>query len=145
MPFFNAQETMYPTVELAEIAFYQAFEDASVEAMMAVWSGTAEISCIHPTGPVLLGVDAIRASWEQIFAGGSGVTLRVNVLREYASTAQVVHLVEEHLTVTANAAQQGHVLATNVYRLEDDGWRMVSHHGAPAPRPQPAGKAPTLH
>ncbi|HUW28873.1 MAG TPA: nuclear transport factor 2 family protein [Sulfuriferula sp.] len=136
---------MYPTVELAEIAFYQAFEDASVEAMMAVWSGTAEISCIHPTGPVLAGVDAIRASWQQIFAGGSGVKVQVNVLREYASTTQVVHLVEEHLSVTGNTAQQGHVLATNVYQLEGDSWRMVSHHGAPAPRPQPTGKAPTLH
>ncbi|BBP05310.1 hypothetical protein TPL01_14850 [Sulfuriferula plumbiphila] len=136
---------MYPTVELAEIAFYQAFEDASVEAMMAVWSGTAVISCIHPTGPALLGIDAIRASWQQIFAGGSGVTLQVNVLREYASTTQVVHLVEEHLTVAGNTAQQGHVLATNVYQLEDDGWRMVSHHGAPAPRPQQTDKAPTLH
>ncbi len=136
---------MYPTVELAEIAFYQAFEDASVEAMMAVWSGTAEISCIHPTGPVLVSVDVIRESWQQIFAGGSGVTIQVNVLREYASATQVVHLVEEHLSVTGNTAQQGHVFATNVYHLEDDGWRMVSHHGAPAPRPQPTSKAPTLH
>ncbi len=136
---------MYPTVELAEIAFYQAFEDASVEAMMAVWSGAAEISCIHPTGTVLVSVDAIRESWQQIFAGGSGVTIQVNVLREYASATQVVHLVEEHLSVTGNTAQQGHVFATNVYQLEDDGWRMVLHHGAPAPRPQPTSRAPTLH
>lgn len=136
---------MYSTVELAEIAFYQAFEDAKVEAMMAVWSSTAEISCIHPTGPVLVGVDAIRKSWQQIFAGGSGVTVQVNVLREYASATQVVHLVEELLTVTGNTAQQGHVLATNVYQLEGDSWRLVAHHGTPAPHPQPTGKAPTLH
>lgn len=136
---------MYSTAELAEIAFYQAFEDANVETMMAVWSGVEEISCIHPTGPVLAGVDVIRESWKQIFAGGSGVTIQVNVLREYASATQVVHLVEEHLTVTGNTAQQGHVFATNVYQLEEGGWRMVSHHGAPAPRPSQTNKAPTLH
>ncbi|MHB1245945.1 MAG: YybH family protein [Sulfuriferula sp.] len=137
---------MYTTVELAEIAFYQAFEDANLEAMMAVWSGAAEISCIHPTGPVLVGVDAIRQSWTQIFAGGSGVTVQVNVLREYASTTQVVHLVEEHLSVTGNASQQGHVLATNVYQLEEGGgWYLVAHHGTPMPHTAPAGKAPTLH
>lgn len=136
---------MYTSVELAEIAFYQAFEDADLEAMMAVWSGAAEISCIHPTGPILLGVDAIRLSWKQIFVGGSGVKVAVNVLREYASTTQVVHLVEEHLTVTGNTSQQGHVIATNVYQLEDGGWSLVAHHGTPAPHVAPPGKAPTLH
>lgn len=136
---------MYATVEFAEIAFYQAFEDANVEAMMAVWSDTAEISCIHPTGPVLVGLDTIRASWQQIFAGGSGVTVQISVLREYASDTQVVHLVEEQLTVTGNTAQQGHVFATNVYRMENGSWRMVSHHGTPAPRAVQTSKAPTLH
>ncbi|MEO6146603.1 MAG: nuclear transport factor 2 family protein [Sulfuriferula sp.] len=136
---------MYTSVELAEIAFYQAFEDADLEAMMAVWSEAPEISCIHPTGPILLGVDAIRMSWKRIFVGGSGVKVAVNVLREYASTTQVVHLVEEHLTVTGNTSQQGHVIATNVYHLGDGGWSLVAHHGTPAPHVAPPGKVPTLH
>lgn len=136
---------MFQTAELAEIAFYEAFETASLDAMMAVWSASAEVVCIHPTGPMLAGVDAIRESWQQIFSGGGGVSLSINVIREYASENLVIHLVEEHLTVVNQPAQQAHVLATNVYRLEDGGWRLLSHHGSPAPRPQKGEVAPTLH
>lgn len=137
---------MFKTAEHAEIAFYQAFENADLDAMMAVWSETADIACIHPTGPVLSGVEAVRESWRHIFSGGGGVSLTVSVIQAQEDDTLAVHLVEERLTVTAGRTQEARVIATNIFRLEYGSWRLVLHHSSPAPRPQIVEEAPrTLH
>jgi hypothetical protein len=39
--------------------------------MMAVWAEADDIVCVHPQGPRLVGFEAVRDSWMQIFAGGA--------------------------------------------------------------------------
>ena len=57
--FTNSQE--------AEQAFYDAFQRADLDAMMAVWAEDEEVFCIHPGGPRLTGLEKIRESFRQIF------------------------------------------------------------------------------
>ncbi len=53
----------------AALAFYQAFEAKDIEAMMAAWAEDEDIVCVHPGGARLVGYEAVRAGWEQLFAG----------------------------------------------------------------------------
>jgi len=58
-------------------AFYQAFEGHDIDAMMATWAEDEEIVCVHPGGARVVGYDAVRAAWEQIFAGDTRLKFRL--------------------------------------------------------------------
>jgi ketosteroid isomerase-like protein len=141
---------LFPTPDDAETAFYDAFERADIAAMMAVWDESEEIVCIHPQGPRLAGVEAVRESRVQIFAGGSQLRVRTTEARNYDSPTLAVHNVVEHVAPPGENAPVTSIFATNVYELTEGGWRMVMHHAAPAPEPrraeeEPSSTAHTLH
>lgn len=124
----------FSSVEEAEAAFYRAFERRDLDAMMAVWADEATVVCVHPGGPMLIGREAVRASWEQILGGGGSVGFTVQEVRRETRDGLAVHVVQEH--IRAGDERPGPpVLATNVYRLTDRGWRMILHHASPSPRP----------
>lgn len=143
---------LYPTPEDAETAFYEAFERSDLAGMMTVWAEDDDVVCIHPQGPRLLGFEAVRDSWVQIFAGGtSRLKMRTVESRKFSGQSVAVHAVVEVLSVPGQQGPTQSVCATNVYELTDHGWRMVVHHASPItePAPQPADDAPdsprTLH
>ena len=49
------KKTNFPTPQDAEAAFYDALENADLEAMMEVWSEDEEVSCVHPGGRRIAG------------------------------------------------------------------------------------------
>ena len=122
---------LYPTPDEAESAFYDAFERGDLAAMMTVWAQGDSVVCVHPRGPRLVGFDAVRDSWMQIFAGG-GAKLRIEPVetRRYDGQNVAVRAVIEVLSSPGHPDRQS-VVATNVYELTDDGWRMVVHHATP--------------
>ncbi len=65
---------LFATPDEAESAFYDAFERANVSAMMAVWAESDDVVCVHPQGPRLVGFEAVRESWMQIFASSAAST-----------------------------------------------------------------------
>jgi uncharacterized protein (TIGR02246 family) len=136
---------LYPTPEDAETAFYEAFERGDLAAMMAVWLERDDIVCVHPRGPRLVGFNAVRDSWSQIFAGGpSQLRIRASDVRNFDGNNVAVRALVEVLTSSAQpSAPPQSVCATNVYELTDGGWRMVLHHATPMPEPEPARDAPT--
>jgi len=146
----SRRNKLYPTPEDAETAFYEAFERADLAGMMAVWAASDDVVCIHPTGPRLLGFEAVRDSWVQIFSGGSQLRVRTTDVKKYDGQSVAVHSVVEVLTAPGQQGAGQSVLATNVYELGDTGWRMVIHHAAPMPEPaapadEPASPSHTLH
>lgn len=141
---------LFPTPEDAQTAFYEAFERGNLEAMMAVWAESDDIVCVHPQGPRLMGFEAVRESWVQIFSGATQLRVRTIDMQKFDGQSLAVHQVVELLT--APSQPQGptqSVCATNVYELTDDGWRMVVHHASPMPETAPAEEPPppthTLH
>ena len=58
-----------------------------------------EATCIHPGSARLIGLDAIRASWESIFSGG-GVTVRTRDVAVQSSGVVSVHNLIEQITRT---------------------------------------------
>lgn len=137
----------YATSRDAETAFYDAFQRASAELMMKVWADDDTIVCIHPMGPRLSGRRAVAQSWEQIFASGTPMRFE---LTEVACTLDgdlAVHCVHENIRHGPRLSQRSLVLATNIYRSGDRGWRMIVHHASPGVAPQVATNEPpsTLH
>ena len=126
----------------AEAAFYTAFSKRDLDAMMAVWAEDGDIVCVHPLGPLLIGVQAVRAAWEALFRNEQEIKFLVEERQRSQDEGLALHAVLEHIRIGGKA--QPPVAATNAYRLTGNGWRMILHHASPAPEPEKPA-APTLH
>lgn len=139
---------MFETSEAAEAAFYAAFARGRLDEMMRVWAPAADIVCIHPGGPRLCGVDEVRQSWRHILADSTPRAFDLRGLQVLDGGDQRIHLLEENIRVPGTTFTAPPVLATNIYRRDADGWRMVVHHASVSPaalrafRPAPTGSAP---
>jgi ketosteroid isomerase-like protein len=132
------KKTTFLTPQEAETAFYEALERADVDAMMEVWSDDDEVSCIHPGGPRVSGYAQVRENWAQIFK--SGQRLQVSLSDQVIVSGMMfsVHSQQENILVRGEGGVAGArsvVIATNVFLRAGSGWRMVLHHGSPAPAP----------
>ena len=123
----------YPTPEAAEAAFYAAFEARNLDAMMAVWAHDDSIACIHPLAAPLDGRAAVAAGWRSMFEAAGQFRVQVELAHEIREAGQVIRIVREYLVIGHETEPRPPILATNVYRREADGWRMVLHHASPLP------------
>jgi hypothetical protein len=55
-------------VNQANIRFYRAFENLSIESMDKIWKHGENVVCIHPGWDLFTGWLAIRESWTTIFS-----------------------------------------------------------------------------
>lgn len=119
------------TADDIEAAFYDALQNADLEKLMACWADEDEVVCVHPGGPRLIGIGAIRAAFDAMFANGS-IRAWPEGVRKIESLASSVHNVRERIEVlTEEGPREAHVIATNVYHKTAQGWRMVAHHASP--------------
>ena len=129
----------------AEAAFYRAFEDADLEAMMGVWAATPDIVCIHPAGPRLVGPAQVRESWRRIFAVGPSMQFAIAEPRAIEGGGMALHVVHEFITVAGEAAPRRPIIATNAFQLTADGWLLILHHASPIAGAQPPSAPASIH
>lgn len=111
--------------------FYQAFEGLKIEAMEALWSRDAAVSCVHPGWKMMRGWERVRASWEQIFSGTPFIQFIItDVSVGIAGDCGWVSCVENIVTVPGDAPSYATVHATNLFRREGGEWRLVVHHAS---------------
>ena len=130
-------------VEQANASFYQAFETLDLARMDLVWAHGPHVKCVHPGWPILIGWEAVRASWEAIFQNTEEMRFTLSDVRAAAGgdlawvtcTENIFSEVQGRLAVTS-------VLATNLFERGADGWRMVHHHASHVLSGQPADDAP---
>jgi ketosteroid isomerase-like protein len=137
--------TIFTTPQDAATAFYRAFEAKDIDAMMAAWAEDEDIVCVHPGGPRLVGFDAVRVGWEQIFAGETKLLFRLEELVVLETVGMAVQSAIEQVTVGDNPAPRGTAIASNVFLRTPSGWRIVLHHASPAPTMTIASPAGPLH
>ena len=125
---------LFATPGDCESAFYDAFERADLNLMMAVWADEPGIVCIHPQGSRLAGPTAIRASFTEIFSHGPTAKIKVSQLRTHQSQTLSIHSVFEIFNVPSRQESIPPVLASNVYLLTPYGWRMIVHHASLSPQ-----------
>ena len=142
------------TPDQAEAAFYLAFERADFDSMMSVWSTTDDIVCVHPSGPYLTGLDEVRSSWRQLLSGDPHLRFQINSVSAIQSDNLAIHLVQENIHIGQGKEPDFIVVATNIYRRDQGGWRMIVHHASPARQTSPVnvtqkqddrGEEQTLH
>jgi uncharacterized protein (TIGR02246 family) len=120
-----------------EAQFYEALQQGDIERLMAVWADDEDISCVHPGGPRVIGPEAIRASFEGMFANGS-IEAEPQRVRRMTSHDLAVHSVVERVRVMSEQGpQSAYVIATNVYIKTGLGWRLVVHHASPGSAGEP--------
>ena len=125
-------------------AFYQAFEARDLEAMMATWAEDEDIVCIHPGGTRHVGYDAVRHSFEQLFASETKLAFRVDAGVAIETVGLAMQSVVEHLRA-GDDGRRGAAIATNVLMRTPYGWRIVCHHASPAPAVTDAPQGGPLH
>ena len=124
---------MFATPEEAELAFYDSLERADLGRLMQVWSDDEEIICVHPGGLRVVGLHAVKESWQEILSQGA-LHIRPAKLVSTQSMMSTVHSLIEQITVRSQAGTEvAHCYATNVYHKGPTGWRMVMHHASAAP------------
>jgi len=119
------------TADDIEASFYDALQHADIDRLMACWADEDEVVCVHPGGPRIVGIGAIRAAFDAMFANGN-IRAWPERVRKIESLASAVHSVLERIEVmTAEGPRTAYVVATNVYQKTAQGWRMVAHHASP--------------
>ncbi len=131
-----------------EARLYEALQRGDLDLLMSLWADDDEVMCVHPGGPRVVGLPAIRSSFEAIFANGGIPVQPEQVHRLHWLGGAVHHLVERITVSTPDGVQTAWALATNVYVKAALGWQLVAHHASPA-SPVPATLGPdspsTLH
>ena len=121
---------IYTSPQDAALAFYQAFEARDIDAMMMAWADDEDIVCVHPGGARMVGFEAVRSAWEQLFAGDSKLSFRLDQVVVLETVGLAMQSAIEHVA-TADGTVRGAAVATNVFLRTPMGWRMVCHHASP--------------
>ena len=111
-------------------AFYQAIEAQDIDAMMATWADDEEIVCVHPGGARVVGYDAVRGAWEQIFASDTRLKFRIDSVVVTDTVGLAMQSAIEHVHA-ADGSARGAAAVTNVFLRTPSGWRIVCHHASP--------------
>lgn len=120
------------TPDEIEAAFYAALRGADLDGLMACWADDDDIVCIHPGGPRMAGMGAIRAAFDAIFSHGGPIQVQPEAIRRMNSKGSSVHSILERVEVmSTDGPVTAYVLATNVYQQTPQGWRLVLHHASP--------------
>ena len=104
--------------------FYLAFNDSDMEKMESIWSCDREVSVIHPGWDLLTGRGEVLMSWRQILKNSTFKKIScdnvwVNIMDEFANVICIEHLDDVEL------------IATNLFALEEDEWKIVHHQAGP--------------
>lgn len=129
---FNRPVTeKFNTPEEAEIAFYEAIERADIQALGKVWSLDENIVCIHPGATRIEGRAKVLESFTDMFADSPSIAFSISDALQTESDGLAIHLVREEIELDGQLVSI--MAATNIYHMEDGGWRMLLHHASHEP------------
>lgn len=136
---------LFETAQDAEDVFYDAFEEGDLDKMMRAWADDEDIVCVLPMREQVLGLTGVRKGWEEVFAAKVEVEINIHHQHWIEIGEVAVHVVHEQLIFDGNRKQMPPpVVATNVYRKGDNGWRMIWHHVSPLAPPVPQVSMPPV-
>ena len=115
------------TPDDVEAAFYAAFRRCDRSAMRDVWADD-EVICVHPGSHAIVGYEAVVRSWAHIFSNAGLPDIQVKVIKRVLHGPLAVHVVEEQ--IATGQTSYALVLASNIYRENEEGWFMLEHHAS---------------
>ncbi|MCD9593402.1 nuclear transport factor 2 family protein [Streptomyces sp. 8ZJF_21] len=128
-------------VALVNTALYDAMEQGDHSTLQRLWldSPDTEVSCVHPGWPVLRGRGEVLRSYALIMANTDYIQFFLTDVEVSVMTDTALVTCTENILSGAPAEEEGQlgplvgqlVVATNVFRRTEDGWKVWSHHGSP--------------
>ena len=115
--------TKQDAVLQANMDFYAAFARGDMEQMDNLWSQAEDLTCIHPGWQALVGRHAVMESWRSILANPPQV--RCVGARAFVNATCAYVICYEGL-------EEGMLVATNIFRKEEQGWCVIHHQAGPA-------------
>ena len=116
-------------VLFANDAFYLAFAIQNFKEMRGSWAAQTPVTCIHPGWDVLSNLEDVLDSWEDILASpnATNIICKNPIVRVHGNFAYVA---------CHEILDQGFLVATNVFVLENGLWKIVHHQAGEAPPPE---------
>ncbi len=103
-----------------------------METLSSVWDHSNSVKCIHPGWHLLEGWEAIQESWINICSSSAAMKISLrNIKAEIYGKFGIVTLVEEITYTEHSSIRTGAVVATNIFQLIDDKWKIIHHQGSP--------------
>ncbi|MGW3659310.1 nuclear transport factor 2 family protein [Streptomyces sp. NPDC005151] len=128
-------------VEQANTAFYEAMERGDLDELSGLWlpGENLTISCVHPGWPVLSGRGEVLRSYALIMANTEYIQFFLTDIGVSMTGETALVTCTENILSGGPAEDGGElgplvgqlVVATNVFRRTEDGWKLWSHHGSP--------------
>jgi ketosteroid isomerase-like protein len=123
-------------VGAANSEFYAAIESGDVGEIEAMWDTADDVSCVHPGWPPVWGRSRVLRSWAVIMANTAYLQFFPTGVEVAVANDVGIVTCEHSLLARINDADSGlgetaRVVATNVFRRRDDGWRLWAHHASP--------------
>ena len=120
-------------VRQASEQFYAALNstlDGDSSPMEQIWSHGSDVSVMHPFGGRMVGWEEVGASWEQAAQAFSGGQVALDEIVVFAISEDAAYTLGTEHGQGSIGDQTVRIewRATNGYRRESDGWKMVHHH-----------------
>ena len=95
MPRSTAQQAaLLASPDDTEAQFYEALQQADLDHLMALWADDEEVACVHPGGPRIVGLAAIRAAFTAVFERGAVNVHPERVRRLHSGDCAIHHVLE---------------------------------------------------
>ena len=131
----NAAQAAEPdekAVRQATDGFYAALNAmfiGNIEPMTAVWSHAEDVTYMGPDGKFLVGWDQVSANWKQQADMKLGGTVRPEATHTtVGQDIATVECYEVGNNIVDGKAEKVLLRATNVFRKENEQWKMIGHH-----------------
>ncbi len=94
-----------------------------------IWSHSAAVTTLQPSGGRQVGWDEVRASWEKVaqMVSVGRVKLRDQLIQVAGEVAYELGTEQFSMTMAGHSVLGEHRV-TNIYRREVGGWKVVHHH-----------------
>jgi ketosteroid isomerase-like protein len=120
----------------------EAFICGDPEPVQKRWSKRDDVTLANPLGPPVRGWDAVREVADRTASQlRDGEAFSFESISTYATTDLAYELGIERCSVKVGGADEAAPSAlrvTNIFRREDDGWRVVHRHADPITGHRPA-------
>jgi ketosteroid isomerase-like protein len=129
-------------VERVNQAFYDSVETGDLDALERVLLDgplAGSVTVVHPGWPVLRGRDHVLRSYALIMANTDYIQFFLTDVHVSVTGDTALVTCTENILSGAPAEEEGQlgplvgqlVVATNVFRRTEDGWKVWAHHGSP--------------
>jgi ketosteroid isomerase-like protein len=124
--------TIEDEVRAASEKFYSALNrmlNGDASPLGDIWSHSATVTTMHPTGGREVGWDEVKGSWEQIAKLATQGKVRLSDQFIQVAGDLAYELGVEHAQFTLGGQPvTGDIRVTNIYRRESGAWKIVHHH-----------------